>query len=285
MFGLKLIMIRSPISHYYSDPLKTIETELKLRGYSKKTIKAYLYYNEKFLGFVGKSPKYVKANDIKVYVEYLIDKGLEKDSINLAISAILFYYKKVMKRRFQIPRLKRDKKLMPVLSKEEVKKIIGCAQNPKHKLLLEVLYSTGLRVSECAKLRVSDFDLDRKLGKARSGKGGKDRYFILSDVMVDHLLEFIGGRNEGYVFRTRKGYYRNRTIQAVCSKYTKKADVSKNVTPHTFRRSFAVHLIEDGYSVFQVKILLGHQQISTTQRYLAQTKTELQKIRNPLDVL
>ncbi len=271
------------LSFYNKTPLENLETELVLRGYSKKTIDSYLYYNKQFLKFIGKSPKYVLEKDIKTYIKSLIGLGLEKNTINLAISAILFYYKKIMHRKFFIPRLKKDKKLYPVLSKQEIRQILDIIKNKKHKLLIQALYSTGLRVSEIAKLKITDIDMERNVGYVRLGKGKKDRLFTLSNTFVESLQQYLKKHNSEYIFSTVKGRYSTRTIEIICKRYAKSAKIKKNVTPHTFRRSFATHLIEAGYSLLIVQKLLGHSDIKTTQSYIRGSKVPMQAIINPLD--
>lgn len=277
--------LMQPVSTYYKSPLTTLKTELRLRGYSKKTIDSYVYHNEKFQDFVNKSVLKVTTKDIKRYIKYLIEAGYNKNSINLAISALMFYFKKILRRRFHVPRLKKDSRLYLVLSKDEVKRIINSITNIKHKLLIEILYSTGLRVSECVNLKVLDFDFSRNIGYVRYGKGKKDRIFCIASKLKNSLTEYLKDRKSGYLFKTSSGHYSIRTAQLICKKYARLADVHKNVTPHTFRRSFATHLIEQGTSIFKVQKLLGHSYVSTTQRYISGAKTDVEDIINPLDEL
>jgi len=170
-----------------------LRRELVSRKYSQKTIKAYLHYNENFLKSVKKNPAEVTNEDIKKYLFYLAEtKNYSASTINTAINALGFYYGGTLKRDFvyAIKRPKKDKKLPVVLSQEEVSKILSAVYNIKHRAILMLVYSAGLRVSEVAKLKVEDIDTQRKLIHIRGAKGRKDRYTILSDITATVLREY-----------------------------------------------------------------------------------------------
>jgi len=134
------------------DPMYHLERELKIRGFSRKTIKAYLYYSRKFLDFARKSPKEITNEDIKRYLEYLANKRVSNATLNLAINALKFYYTQVLKRKFffDIKHPKKEKCLPVVLTKDEIRRMLEVTANLKHKLLMEIIYASGLRVSEVA---------------------------------------------------------------------------------------------------------------------------------------
>ncbi|MBS1266571.1 MAG: Tyrosine recombinase XerA [Candidatus Woesearchaeota archaeon] len=269
--------------------IQELETELKLRGFSKNTIKSYVYHNKRFLNYVGKSREKIQKKDIKKYVAYLIsEKELAASSIGLIIAALKFYYNDVLDRNIvNLKAPKVQKKLPTVLSKEEISKLIKCAKSDKSKLLIKVLYSAGLRLSEALALKVNDLELESSIGWVRSGKGGKDRLFILSDSLCREIQEYIDDNQiEKYIFL---GYGQkpmcSRNAQKIVKRASLAANIRKKVSPHTLRHTFATHLLESGVGIRQIQELLGHANLQTTQIYTKVSTAELMKIKNPLDDL
>ena len=277
--------------HYYpsQDPMRKLEQELKIRGLSSKTIKAYLSYNKSFLDFVKKSPKLVKNEDIKRYLEYLANRGVSNATLNLVINALKFYYGQIMRRRFfwQIKRPKKEKVLPVVLSKNEIKKILGQVNNVKHKLLLGLMYASGLRVSEVCRLRVKDLDFDNDILWVRQGKGSKDRQTLMPKNISKILQRYVNKKTlNDYVFENRQGRrLSERTVQKVFWQALKKSGVKKQATCHSLRHSFATHLLEKGLDIRYIQELLGHKRLETTQIYTKVTSNKLQEISSPLDDL
>jgi len=277
--------------HYYpsQDPMRKLEQELKIRGLSSKTIKAYLSYNKSFLDFVKKSPKLVKNEDIKRYLEYLANRGVSNATLNLVINALKFYYGQIMRRRFfwQIKRPKKEKVLPVVLSKNEIKKILGQVNNVKHKLLLGLMYASGLRVSEVCRLRVKDLDFDNDILWVRQGKGSKDRQTLMPKNISKILQRYVNKKTlNDYVFENRQGRrLSERTVQKVFWQALKKSGVKKHATCHSLRHSFATHLLEKGLDIRYIQELLGHKRLETTQIYTKVTSNKLQEISSPLDDL
>jgi site-specific recombinase XerD len=159
-----------------------------------------------------------------------------------------------------------------VLTKNEIVRLIGVVENEKHKLMVELMYSSGLRVSELVNLRVRDLDLGNSVGWVRKGKGRKDRVFVIAKKLRERLRLYIIGENIDYnswLFLGRKGRHIHvRSMQETVKKAGLKAGILKNVHPHTLRHSFATHLIENGYDLGSVQSLLGHASTETTMRYL-----------------
>jgi len=277
--------------HYYpsQDPMRKLEQELKIRGLSSKTIRAYLSYNKSFLDFVKKSPKLVKNEDIKRYLEYLANRGVSNATLNLVINALKFYYGQIMRRRFfwQIKRPKKEKVLPVVLSKNEIKKILGQVNNVKHKLLLGLMYASGLRVSEVCRLRVKDLDFDNDILWVRQGKGSKDRQTLMPKNISKILQRYVNKKTlNDYVFENRQGRrLSERTVQKVFWQALKKSGVKKHATCHSLRHSFATHLLEKGLDIRYIQELLGHKRLETTQIYTKVTSNKLQEISSPLDDL
>ncbi len=268
--------------------LKLMKAELRLRGYSDKTTKIYLYNVEKFFEFIQKRPQKVRQKDIKLYLTYLLDKGCKERTVNLTISSIKFYFKEVMKRKLfsNIKRLKLPKNIPRVLSREEIKAMILNTRNEKHRLLMELLYCSGLRVSEAISIKTIDMDLKDNFAIIR-GKGKRERYINLSKKFLIDLKKYLKNRNSNsiYIFNTNKGYYCVGTAQKIVKKAAKRAGIKKRVFCHMLRSSFATHLIENNVNEDKVQKLLGHSKRETTRMYIKESRTSIKDIENPLDVV
>ncbi|MDP3104342.1 MAG: tyrosine-type recombinase/integrase [Candidatus Methanoperedens sp.] len=270
--------------------LKNLETEIKLRGFSRQTAKMYLFYNRKFLDFTKKPPGEVDDEDIKEYLAHMMsDRSLSNASIALIKASLKFYYTEILgKNLTRIKTPKASKKLPVVLSQKEIKYLIDNTENPKHRLLIELLYSTGLRLSECINLRYIDLDLNEGIGWVRLGKGSKDRIFIISEMFRKDLLKYKESKNDegkGYIFTVNGRKMSPRSIQHAIKISAKRAGIEKEVHVHTFRHSFATHLLENGVDIRKIQKLLGHSNLQTTQIYTQVSSEEIKKIKSPLDML
>ena len=270
--------------------LDKLETELKIRGFTKRTVDAYLYNCRKFLDFIKKDPQSTNESDAKGYIAYLMsDLKYSPSSVNLALSSLKFFFNEILRNSafnaVKAPKL--EKKLPTVLTKDEVKKLIGAVDNPKHKLLIEFLYSTGLRVSECVSLKVDDLDFAEKMGKIRHGKGNKERYIILSENLIQHFNDYFSRKkdNSNYIFSTNSKPITTRQAQKVVKEAAKRAGIKKRVFCHALRSSFATHLLEAGTDIRIIQELLGHSNLSTTQIYTKVSTQQLKKVKSPLDSL
>lgn len=276
---------------YYpsQDPMLKLERELKIRGFSQKTIKAYLYYNRHFLGFTRKNPRIICNEDIKIYLESLVDKGVSSSTISLAINSLKFYYKNILRRRFfyDIKHPKKIKRLPVVLSKSEIKSILNSISNIKRQLIIALIYAAGLRVSEVVRLKVENFDFDRKIFIIRQSKGLKDRRVLIPGKLNRYLYDLVLDKNkDDYVFSNNQGgRLTERTIQKVFEKALKNAKIKKPATCHSLRHSFATHLLEKGVDIRYIQELLGHQRLETTQIYTKVASSKLKEISSPLDDL
>jgi len=182
-----------------------LETELKIRGFSKRTVESYLYHNKKFHEFTKKDPANIDERDAKKYIAYLMSERKYKPrSLNLALSAVKFFFNEIIKNSAfnAVKSPKTGRNIPTVLTKNEIKQILAATQNPKHRLLIEFMYSAGLRVSECVSMKLDDLDFNEKVGKVKHGKGNKERYIILSDILIHHLKEYIKGKKDEspYIF-------------------------------------------------------------------------------------
>ena len=207
------------------------------------------------------------------------------------ISAIKFYFEKILQREtkkyyFDIPNRK-ESKLPVVLSKKEVLKIINCTDNLKHKTILSVTYSGGLRLSEVVNLKISDIDSERMLINIRGGKGKKDRITILADETLDLLRNYFRAyKPKFWLFEgENESNYSTKSVQKIFKNSLRKSGINRSASVHTLRHSFATHLLEQGEDLRKIQNLLGHKSIQTTEIYTHVTSKAIQGIRNPLDDL
>lgn len=278
-------------SNYYpsQDPIVKLRQEMKLRGFSQKTIKIYLHYITDLLDKARKGPRAVNAADVRNYLENLADNGRSSSTLNSAYSALQFYFEKILRRKFfaHIPRSKKEKKLPEVLAGEEVKQILGAVNNVKHKLLLGLIYSSGLRVGEAINARVGDLNFSGKLLTVRQGKGNKDRVTILSDKIAGILEKYVKNKkSKDFVFESeRGGGLSERAAQKIFSDALRASKVKRKISCHSLRHSFATHLLEQGTDIRYIQELLGHARLQTTQIYTRVSNKNLQDIKSPLDNL
>lgn len=275
-------------SYYPSqDPILKLKQEMKIRKFSPKTIKSYLHYITEILSFSNKNPKTVNTEDIRNYLERLADKNCSASTLNTAYSALKLYFEKILCRRFfvNIPRAKSSKKLPETLTKEEIKLILGTIQNVKHKLLLGLMYSSGLRVSEVVNCKVRDLDFENKMLRVRGAKGAKDRITVLSEKVCAVLQKYVKNKeSEDHIFESeRSGKLTERTVQKIFADALSKSGLKKHASCHSLRHSFATHLLESGTSIRYIQELLGHKRLETTQIYTKVAKNNLQNIKSPLD--
>ena len=270
--------------------LRKLETELKLRGFSRQTSKMYLFYNRKFLEFIKKSPADIEVDDIREFLAYkMSDHSLSNASIALIKASLKFLYTDMLGKNLSLVKTpKASKKLPVVLSRREIKQLLEKTDNAKHKLLIELLYSSGLRLSECINLKYTDIDIDEGTGWVRLGKGSKDRIFIISEMFGKDLLDYKqvrGADGKGYVFTVNGRKMSPRGIQHAIKTASKRAGLDKEVHVHTLRHSFATHLLENGVDIRKIQKLLGHSNLQTTQIYTQVSSEEIKKIKSPLDML
>lgn len=269
-----------------SDYIKKLTMELKLKGFSPQTLKAYTLHTSKFLEFTKKDPSKLEEIDVKEYLSELMgDQKLAATSVALKKASIMFFFKNVLNKSLSsITTPKIPKRLPEVLTKDEVRLLIDSASTLRSKLLMELLYSSGLRVSELVHIKVNDIDLKNKTGWVRSGKGAKDRMFILSETVVKTIEQYLKHFSiKEYLFPGKNSTLTTRNVQKIIKITSKKANIQKKVTPHTLRHSFATHLLDTGTDIRIIQELLGHSQLSTTQIYTHISKEQLKRVKSPLD--
>ena len=203
------------------------------------------------------------------------------------VSALKILFEIIGKKsEFNLPFYKKESKLPEVLNKKEVLDIINSTKNSIHRLIIQLIYSSGLRVSEIINLQPKDLDIERNILVVRQGKGAKDRITLLSPLLKEDLLKhLLKNSPKKYLFESnRGGKYSKRTIEEIISKISKKT-TQKKVTPHTLRHSFATHLLENGTDIRYIQKLLGHKNLRTTQIYTHIANSDIAKIKSPLDDL
>jgi len=269
----------------------SMEKEMRRRGFSPRTVDAYSFRAKEFLRKCGKKARSITKKDVKDYLDSLVEKGKAGSTLNIHLSSIRFLIEEVMHRNMYL-RLKfskRPRSLPTVLAKEEVRKLIDAIENPKHRLMIELMYSAGLRLSELVNLRVRDFEFSNNFGWVRKGKGNKDRAFIIAEKLKKEILDHISKNKLGYdswLFSGNKNYHiSQRTIQEIVKKAAKNAKIAKSVHPHTLRHSFATHLVENRCSLTSLQSLLGHNSLETTHVYVHTASPLMLAVKSPFDSL
>ena len=275
---------------------KMMLEELQRRNYSEITTRNYLRVVTEFARYFGKPPDRLSLNELRTYQAYLLqERKLTPGSVVNQVAALRFFFVKTLKlHQFRdfLPYPQDRRRLPTVLSREEVSSLINAAGTLFRRTLLMTLYGTGMRRSELARLKVSDIDSQRMIIRVVAGKGGKDRDLPLSPTLLETLREYWRWRKPKlYMFPTRTLAHRpnqpisDKTVWIVCSEAARRAGISKRVTPHTLRHSWATHLLEAGTDLRTIQVLLGHGDLETTAQYLHLSQRHLQAVTNPLDGL
>ncbi|WPP47969.1 site-specific tyrosine recombinase/integron integrase [Catalinimonas niigatensis] len=267
-------------------------SHLKMKRYSPSTLRTYTDLFEEFINYYPLlDPKEITEKEIISFIRYLVDERQVSTSYqNQSINAIKFYYEQVLggRRKFYfIERPQRERRLPIVLSEEEVLKLFEVTENLKHKCLLMLIYSAGLRISEALALKIKDIDSERMQILIRNAKGGKDRLGLLSASILPLLREYFQlYQPKEYLFEGEHGgAYSARSAQSVLRLSVSKAKIRKRVTLHTLRHSFATHLLEKGTDLRYIQTLLGHNSSKTTEIYTHVSTKALGEIKSPLDHL
>jgi len=266
---------------------------LKARRYSANTIKVYSEATGIFLKFLADKQEHEITNEDldRFNKDYILARNLSSSFQNQFVNAVKLYFRIVQNRQLKpemIIRPKREKLLPNVLSKEEVKNILHSTRNLKHKMMLSLIYSCGLRCSECLALRPMHIDSKRMLVIIKQSKGRKDRIVPLSEKILVQLREYFKSyRPQQYLFEGQvKGeMYDARSLQSVLKQNVSRAGIRKPVTLHWLRHSYATHLLENGTDLRYIQELLGHSSSRTTEIYTHVSTHNLQRIRSPFDSL
>jgi integrase/recombinase XerD len=275
---------------------KMMLEELQRRNYSAITTRNYLRVVSDFAKHFGKSPDKLGLNELRTYQAYLLrERKLTAGTVVNQVAALRFFFVKTLKRhqfRDFLPYPQDGRRLPTVLSREEVSRLINAAGTLFRRTLLMTLYGTGMRRSELAHLKVGDIDSQRMIIRVVAGKRSKDRDLPLSPALLETLREYWRWRKPKlYMFPTRTLGRRldqpisDKTVWIACREAARRAGISKRVTPHTLRHSWATHLLEAGTDLRTIQVLLGHGDLETTAQYLHLSQRHLQAVSNPLDSL
>ncbi len=276
-----------------------MKQELILRGYSLGTQSNYLNSVIKLHDFYKRNPAKLSAVEIKQFLLASSNQSLAPSTYNIIIHGLKFFYEVVLGQSMLailIPRKREPQKLPDILSAAEVERIIKATTNLKYRTLFILIYGAGLRASEAASLRTSDIDRSRSTIHIRGGKGNKDRYVLLSSVMLQALTAYWkqlrckqkskSPQDNELIFLSQMGSPLSySSIGKVYRQSKASSGIKKQGGIHALRHAFATHALESGADLFAIKQLLGHSSVTSTVRYLRMTDKTLQNIQSPVDKL
>ncbi|TYP69980.1 tyrosine-type recombinase/integrase [Aquimarina intermedia] len=263
--------------------------KLELKRYAFNTCKTYIHHFEKFINHYRKfTIDELSEQEIRTYLQTLIQQHKSTSYVNQAINSIKFYYEVVMgmpNRFYSIERPRKEQKLPSVLAKSDIVTMIALTKNLKHKCMISLLYSAGLRRGELLNLKIEDIDSSRMLIKVRQAKGKRDRYTVLNRVVLEDLrMYYKQYKPAEYLFEAlvpgKK--YSAESVLKVVVQAAKRAKITQSVHPHMLRHSFATHLLEEGIDLRHIQVLLGHNSTKTTEIY---THVAIKKFKNIKDLL
>jgi len=288
-FDVKWFRKRELPTGYRTCPESYLD-KLELKCYANNTVKTYVSCFERFINYYPNTDiDHLDEQDVRHYLKFLINKNWSNSYINQSINSIKFYYEIVLgmpNRFYEIERPRKERKLPIVLDKDEVRRLIDVTNNIKHRCILSLLYSAGLRRSELLNLKLKDIDSKRMLVKVNNAKGNKDRYTLLSKTVLEDLRRYyLEYRPQHYLFEGQtRAMYSASSILNIIHYAREKAGIKKHITAHTLRHSFATHLLENGTDLRYIQLLLGHNSTKTTEIYTHVATKSFNMIKNPLDL-
>jgi site-specific recombinase XerD len=268
--------------------------DLRIRNLSPKTIEAYVAGVARFARHFGRSPDQLGPEEVRAFQLELIGRGVSWSLFNQTVCALRFLYRVTLRRPEQLPFIpfgKRPRVLPRVLSGEEVVRFFAAAEPGRDRVLFQVAYACGLRLGELLHLQVTDVDSGRMVVLVRQGKGGKDRLVPLSARLLDELRTYwANDRPRPWLF---PGGLRRRsprplcaaTVQRLCQAVVGRAGLGARISPHTFRHSYATHVLEAGVDLVTLQAILGHTSVQTTAHYLHVSTHRLRQTPSLLDLL
>lgn len=264
--------------------------EMRIRNYSERTITTYHNLFKGFWFYTRRKLGDITTQHLKDYIYHRIKKdGISVSTINQTISAWRIVYVHILGKKWegcQIQRPRRDKRLPEILSQQEAKALINAPENLKHKTILHVMYSTGIRLSELLALKVGDIDSSRMVINIRQGKGKKDRQVVLHPKLLGLLREYYRGYRPGhYLFEgyNKAGSYSASSLNKIVKRAAKKAGIGKCISVHTIRHCYATHMLEKGANIRVIQQLMGHSCITTTTAYLSLVSIDNGSVPNTID--
>jgi integrase/recombinase XerD len=287
------VFLDSPIREHAMTILRQrLIEDLQIRNYAPGTVRSYVAHVAWFSRYHGRSPDQLNQEHVRAFLLHLVrERKVSWSYYNTTVCALRFLYQVTLPRDWpvqHIPYAKRPKKVPSVLSGAEVVRLLECVPDLRYRMVLLTMYATGLRVAEAARLRAQDIDSQRMLIHVHAGKGAKDRLVTLSAVLLESLRSYWRTvRPATWLFPARDPQrpLSHARIQQTCRRGAKLAGLTKRVTPHTLRHSFATELLEQGVDIRTIQTLLGHSQLRTTALYTHVSLSRLQHVANPLDRL
>ena len=267
--------------------------DMQLRNLTEGTQEAYLRAVERLAGFYHRSPDKLNRDQVRGFLVHLISKErISPSTLNVYRCGLQLFYRVTLRRDWVLEGMvcaKTQKRLPVVLSRSEVRKLLDAAATPRDHALLATAYATGLRVSELIHLQVTDIDSQRMVIRVQQGKGGKDRYVMLSPQLLCDLREYWRlSKPKTWLFpsNTKLGHPLSREmVFRICQNTARRAKLGKSVGPHTLRHSFATHLLESGTNIRTIQVLLGHRSLRTTAIYTFVSPQQVTAVQSPLDTL
>jgi len=261
---------------------------IAIQCYSPATVKSYRFHIKKFLNYYYND---LKQENIEKHLYYLrTTRKYSSESLNLARASLFYFFNQILKTpiTIDIPKVKRKKALPRPISRETIIKLIQNTSNLKHRVLIELIYSSGIRPFEAVKLEWDNIDILNKTIRVNQGKGRKDRFALMSDFVVPHLLDLKEQKpqNNDYIFFSQarpNTHITKRTLSKILINASKKLNFGFIVSPYQLRHSYATHSLEDGVDIRHIQVLMGHSSTKTTEIYTKVTQNNLKKIRSPLD--
>lgn len=272
--------------------LSRVQQELVVGGYSKQTLETYTILLRGFLGFLTKPAEQATRSDVIAFLAHKKETAnVSAATLSLIYSSLNFLYKQILHLPVMadIKSPKKPKYLPAILSKDEVRALIKATKRGRNRLLVEFLYSTGVRVSEAVKIKVDSVDFKQHIARVKGGKGNKDRVIILSKHWVTDAKKYLNKKKvkSDFLFsqKTTPNPISTDTVQRIIRLAAVQAHIQKDISPHSLRHAFATHLLESGENIRTIQELLGHASLATTQIYTHVSTETLRKVKSPFDDL
>jgi integrase/recombinase XerD len=272
--------------------LKNLKNQLEIRNYSPRTVHNYVTVVERMCKYCKKEPQFINKFDYKKFVNYMVhDTNLNWNTIHLYHCGISFFFREILKingYRKYVKYPKRIRKLPTVMSYTEIRLIFQQVTNFKHNTMLKLLYSTGIRLNELCLLTLDCIDFERQTIKINAGKGRKDRYVAISHIMREQLISYLEQyKPVNYLFESaiRGNRFSSNGVRFIVYEARKKLNLKKKISVHSFRHSFATHMLEQGGNILVLQRILGHGTLNATLVYLHVQNVDITRAPNPLDNL
>jgi site-specific recombinase XerD len=271
--------------------------DMRMRQLAPKTQAAYIRAVSKLAAFTKQSPDAASAEDLRRFQLHMVDAGMSPITLNATITGLTFFFDVTLGRPDVMARMQSvrvPQKLPTVLSREEVARLLGAVGHIKHQTALSVAYGTGLRVSEVVALKVTDIDSERMTLRVEQGKGSKDRYAMLSPLLLERLrVWWRVARAQGKMLDGGWLFPGRDPIEALTARQLNRAiheaatlaHIDKRVSMHTLRHSFATHLLEQKVDIRVIQVMLGHKKLETTSKYVQVATDILREVMSPLEML